>query len=125
MLPSFNRETCTDAEWRAFFLAHHMTVLAHLTARVVFSRPGLFRVPCCFCGQLYLTSDTEGEPHCGDCTFNARAIARDCAKARTSVEAEMYAHHQWLIGLHTDAEPADWEYFRGQHGPGYLGAKSR
>lgn len=125
-LPRFNRETCTEAEWRAFFLANYLTVLAYQTARRALP-PGIWRVNCPICQESYVTTDNEQSPMCPDCPYNARDIARECEAARTAVYARRQRedHLAWSSCIAGDCEhDFGWEgcYLaiqRRKHGPGY------
>ncbi len=125
-LPRFNRETCTDAEWRAFFLAHYMTVIAYQAARRQLP-PGIWRVTCPICQASYVTTDTEAAPTCPDCPYNARDMARQCDAVRTSVAARRQRddHTAWSSCIAGDCEhqygPAGCYLAiqRMKHGPGY------
>jgi hypothetical protein len=96
---TYNRETCTDAEWRAFYLANYPAVLAYDRTHRRTLPPGLWRVLCPFCQSTYITSDTEQAPTCSDCLFNARDIARECERARTAVQAKRQRddHESWVM----------------------------
>lgn len=128
-LPTFNRETCTDAEWQAFFMAHHDYVIsAAKTMRVTFTGPArLVNFDCPFCQERYITSTSERNAFCSSCLDNAKDFKYRCDKARAkptmrrSIEIEQ-AIRDCLSGeCDHDRGFCYRDYAMAMQGPGFFG----